>query len=95
MQSKPLYHTAKGQAYVGDSLVLLAELPDDSVDLVMTSPQFALRCQKTYGNVAGSTGFCGQTLHPRRDPATSMFWSQLEWYWNPFSASKGEARAPS
>ena len=51
MQSKPLYHTAKGQAYVGDSLVLLAELPDDSVDLVMTSPPFALRRQKTYGNV--------------------------------------------
>ena len=45
--------------------------------------------------IAGSNGFCGQTLHPRRDPATSMFWSQLEWYWNPFSASKGEACAPS
>jgi hypothetical protein len=44
---------------------------------------------------SGSNGFCGQILHPRRDPATSMFWSQLEWYWNPFSASKGEACAPS
>ena len=51
MQSKPLYHTAKGQAYVGDSLELLAELPDGSIDLVMTSPPFALRRQKTYGNV--------------------------------------------
>lgn len=51
MQSKPLYHTAKGQAYVGDSLELLAELPDASIDLVMTSPPFALRRQKTYGNV--------------------------------------------
>lgn len=51
MQSKPLYHTASGQAYVGDSLELLAELPDNSIDLVITSPPFALLRQKTYGNV--------------------------------------------
>lgn len=51
MQSKSLYHTTKGQAYVGDSLQLLAELPDASIDLVMTSPPFALRRQKNYGNV--------------------------------------------
>jgi site-specific DNA-methyltransferase (cytosine-N4-specific) len=51
MLSKPLYHTARGQAYVGDSLELLAQLPDASIDLVMTSPPFALRRQKTYGNV--------------------------------------------
>jgi site-specific DNA-methyltransferase (cytosine-N4-specific) len=50
MQSSPLYCTAKGQAYVGDSLQLLAELPDNCIDLVMTSPPFALRRQKTYGN---------------------------------------------
>lgn len=51
MRRKPLYHTATGQAYVGDSLELLAELPDASIDLVITSPPFALRRQKTYGNV--------------------------------------------
>ena len=51
MQSKPLYRTAIGQAYVGDSLELLAELPDNSIDLVMTSPPFALLRQKSYGNV--------------------------------------------
>ena len=51
MLSKPLYRTSKGQAYVGDSLALLAELPDNSIDLVMTSPPFALRRQKSYGNV--------------------------------------------
>jgi site-specific DNA-methyltransferase (cytosine-N4-specific) len=39
---------------VGDSLELLAGLPDDSIDLVMTSPPFALRRQKTYGNVEES-----------------------------------------
>ena len=51
MQSKPLYQTAKEQAYVGDSLALLAELPSNSIDLVMTSPPFAFRRQKSYGNV--------------------------------------------
>ena len=51
MLSKPLYRTAIGQAYVGDSLELLAELPDNSIDLVMTSPPFALLRQKSYGNV--------------------------------------------
>ncbi len=51
MQSKPLYHTPKGQAYVGDALQLLAELPDNSIDLVLTSPPFALQRQKSYGNV--------------------------------------------
>ena len=56
MQSKPLYCTTRGQAYVGDSLQLLAELPDASIDLVMTSPPFALQRQKTYGNVE-ETGY--------------------------------------
>ncbi len=51
MQSTPLYHTAKGEAYVGNSLELLTELPDNCIDLVMTSPPFALRRQKSYGNV--------------------------------------------
>jgi DNA modification methylase len=51
MRSKPLYRTRKGQAYVGDSLGLLRELPDNTIDLVVTSPPFALRRQKSYGNV--------------------------------------------
>lgn len=51
MKSKPFYYTKKGKTYVGDSLELLAELPESSIDLVMTSPPFALRRQKTYGNV--------------------------------------------
>jgi DNA modification methylase len=51
MQSKPLYCTKQGRAFVGDALTLLTELPDESIDLVMTSPPFALRRQKSYGNV--------------------------------------------
>ncbi len=47
-----IYQTEFGKAYVGDSLELLAQMEDGSVDLVMTSPPFALRRQKAYGNVA-------------------------------------------
>lgn len=46
----PLYTTELGAAYVGDSLELLRQLPDESVNLVMTSPPFALQRQKSYGN---------------------------------------------
>jgi len=51
MRTKPFYRTTKGQAYVGDSLELLEELPDACIDLVISSPPFALRRQKSYGNV--------------------------------------------
>lgn len=44
------YRTACGEAHCGDSLDLLALLPDDSVSLVVTSPPFALQRQKEYGN---------------------------------------------
>ena len=47
---KPAYLTNRGAAHHGDSLELLRHLPDDSVDLVMTSPPFALLREKEYGN---------------------------------------------
>jgi site-specific DNA-methyltransferase (cytosine-N4-specific) len=37
---------------LGDSLDLLRQLPDQSVDLVVTSPPYALHFKKEYGNVA-------------------------------------------
>ncbi|HEX4961344.1 MAG TPA: site-specific DNA-methyltransferase [Thermoanaerobaculia bacterium] len=46
----PLYATALGSLFVGDALDLLATLADDSVDLVVTSPPFALLREKEYGN---------------------------------------------
>lgn len=51
MRTKPLYVTRNGRAVVGNALALLGELDDESIDLVMTSPPFALRRQKAYGNV--------------------------------------------
>jgi site-specific DNA-methyltransferase (cytosine-N4-specific) len=50
MITTPAYTTGLGAAYCGDSLDLLAELPDASVNLVITSPPFALQRQKAYGN---------------------------------------------
>lgn len=46
----PAYTTNRGAAYCGDSLELLAALPDSSINLVVTSPPFALQRQKAYGN---------------------------------------------
>lgn len=45
----PAYTTRQGSAFCGDSRELLKHLPDDSLDLVMTSPPFALQRQKSYG----------------------------------------------
>ena len=54
MTVKPLYRTDAGNAFVGDSIELLATIDCDSVDLVMTSPPFALQRKKKYGNVEES-----------------------------------------
>lgn len=48
--NKPTYTTDRGAAYCGDSLNLLPQLPDNSLDLVITSPPFALQRKKEYGN---------------------------------------------
>ena len=45
------YSTNRGQCIVGDSLELLRTLEDGSVNLVVTSPPFALLRQKSYGNL--------------------------------------------
>ena len=47
----PVYTTKNGACYLGDSSELLRRLPEGSVDLVVTSPPFALLRQKSYGNL--------------------------------------------
>lgn len=49
-ESKIAYSTPLGSAYVGDSLELLDSLERESVDLIVTSPPFALLRKKSYGN---------------------------------------------
>jgi site-specific DNA-methyltransferase (cytosine-N4-specific) len=52
----PYYTTSRGAAYLGDSIGLLENLkrqiesPDEKLDLVITSPPFALQREKEYGN---------------------------------------------
>jgi len=50
MQSDPIYKTEFGALFCADSLEFLRHLPDDSVDLVITSPPYALHFKKEYGN---------------------------------------------
>lgn len=45
------YRTHLGHAYLVDSRELLAALPQQALDLVMTSPPYALHFKKEYGNV--------------------------------------------
>ena len=42
------YSTKWGNAYLGDSLKLMQQIPDESIDLICTSPPFALIRKKEY-----------------------------------------------
>jgi DNA modification methylase len=48
----PYYWTSQGQAFLGNSLDLMKQIPDKSINLVLTSPPFALQRKKKYGNVS-------------------------------------------
>lgn len=51
---EPEYKTDYGAAFLGDALDLIKAFPPESVNLIMTSPPFALNKKKAYGNVASS-----------------------------------------
>jgi site-specific DNA-methyltransferase (cytosine-N4-specific) len=53
-QFEASYATQLGLAYAADSMAVMKSLPDDCVDLVMTSPPFALTRKKEYGNRAAN-----------------------------------------
>lgn len=48
----PYHATSLGRSYLGDSLGLLPKVEAGSVDLVMTSPPYALHFKKEYGNAS-------------------------------------------
>lgn len=50
LKENPAYTTEFGEAYIGDSLDLLSKFEDESINLVITSPPFALQRKKEYGN---------------------------------------------
>ena len=47
---KEYYKTSQGAAYLGDTLELIKSIPDNSVNLIVTSPPYGLRKKKEYGN---------------------------------------------
>ena len=46
----PLYSTHLGQAYLGDSLAIMRKMPSETINLILTSPPYALHFKKEYGN---------------------------------------------
>ena len=46
----PHYSTKHGAAYLGDCLELIKTIPENSINLILTSPPFALTRKKEYGN---------------------------------------------
>ena len=50
IQHEHVYKTEYGAMYCADSLEFMRQMPDDSVDLVVTSPPYALHFKKEYGN---------------------------------------------
>ena len=46
----PVYRTSFGATFNGDARDVLARLPTDSANLVITSPPYALHFKKEYGN---------------------------------------------
>lgn len=50
MKTNPVYYTDLGATFYGDANDLLKEMADNSIDLVVTSPPFALQRKKEYGN---------------------------------------------
>lgn len=50
LDKRSVYRTQRGRQLCGDSRELLTALAPESVDLIVTSPPFALLREKTYGN---------------------------------------------
>ncbi len=51
IQSEAIYKTEFGAMFCADGLEFMKHMPDDSVDLVLSSPPYALHFKKEYGNV--------------------------------------------
>lgn len=50
MSAELVYQTPQGKMYCADSLEFMRSIPDQSIDLVLTSPPYALHFKKEYGN---------------------------------------------
>jgi DNA modification methylase len=92
LRQLPAYVTSQGRAFHGDALDTLRQLPADSVALAFTSPPFALRRQKAYGNVAATEYIdwfwpIASEIHRVLRPDGS-FVMELGGAWNPGSGTR-------
>ena len=88
----PAYVTRLGRAYQGDALDVLRHVADESVALVFTSPPFALRRQKAYGNLPADEYIewfmpIAEQIH-RVLRADGSFVMELGGAWNPGSGTR-------
>jgi site-specific DNA-methyltransferase (cytosine-N4-specific) len=94
-KTKPMpaaYSTRLGKAYHGDALQVLQHLADASVSLAFTSPPFALRRQKAYGNLPADEYIAwfwpiAEQIHRVLTPDGS-FVMELGGAWNPGSGTR-------
>lgn len=88
----PVYETTLGRAFLGDAREILPKFAKESVNLVFTSPPFALRRQKAYGNVAATEYIdwfwpIAEEIHRILRPDGS-FVMELGGAWNPGSGTR-------
>jgi site-specific DNA-methyltransferase (cytosine-N4-specific) len=88
----PAYTTRWGRAYHADALQILRRQPAESVSLVLTSPPFALRRKKAYGNVPAAEYVdwfwpFAQEIHRVLKPDGSFVF-ELGGAWNPGSGTR-------
>lgn len=50
-RDEPIYRTEQGSAHLAESLEFMRTMPEAGVNLIMTSPPYALHFKKEYGNV--------------------------------------------
>jgi DNA modification methylase len=88
----PAYTTPLGRAYHADARDVLKRIPADSVSLVFTSPPFALRRKKAYGNVEATEyadwfwPFAEEIFRILRPDGSFVF--ELGGAWNPGSGTR-------
>lgn len=88
----PAYTTRLGRAFHGDALDILKTVPDEAVALAFTSPPFALRRQKAYGNLPATEYIAwfwpiAEQIHRVLRPDGS-FVMELGGAWNPGSGTR-------
>jgi DNA modification methylase len=88
----PAYTTRLGRAFQGDALAVLKNVPSETVALAFTSPPFALRRQKAYGNLPADEYIAwfwpiAEQIHRVLRPDGS-FVMELGGAWNPGSGTR-------